>query len=124
MPHPRELPGMRRAVVPEMGPGNAIVLEPVAYRGPSGATVVRALDQLPEPPGALRRVEPVRIGRRRLQVIHLPAPEEGATHVPALARSVRGEDECALPGADQHTHATHVPSSPLLRDGARIHVDH
>src|SRR5262249_61464208 len=107
VPHAGELPGMRRAVVPEVGSGNPVVLEPVPYRIPGDASVVRALNELPEPPGALRRVQPIRIGRRRLQMIHLPAPEVGTAHVPALACSVRGEDERALAGADQHTYSTH-----------------
>src|SRR5262249_7055928 len=108
VPHAGELPGMRRAVVPEVGSGNPVVLEPVPYRIPGDASVVRALNELPEPPGALRRVQPIRIGRRRLQMIHLPAPEVGTLPVPALARSVRRQDERTFPGSDQHAYSTHV----------------
>ena len=82
MPHPLELPGMLRAVVPLMrgerlaGFGRRVVDELVA-RGlrrtwggrlsgrrsglvPGLAAIVGALDQLPEPAARLRRIQPIR----------------------------------------------------------------
>src|SRR5262249_148739 len=53
MPHARERPWVRRAVVPLMGSGNAVIYELVADRFPDFAAVVRALDQLSEPAAAL-----------------------------------------------------------------------
>ena len=52
MPDALELPGMRRAVVPLVRAGHAVVDELVADRLPGLAAVVRALDQLPEPAAA------------------------------------------------------------------------
>ena len=62
MPHPGELPRVRRAVVPLMRARLTVVAEVVADRLPARAAVVRALDQLAEPAAALRRVQPVRVG--------------------------------------------------------------
>ena len=73
MPDALEFPRMRRAVVPLMRAGHAVVHELVADRLPRLAAVVRPLNQLPEPAARLRRVEAVRIGRRSLEVIDLPA---------------------------------------------------
>src|SRR5207245_6082523 len=61
MPHALELPGARRPVVPEVRAGLALVDELVPHRLPGLAPVVGALDQLPEPPGGLCRIEPIRI---------------------------------------------------------------
>ena len=60
VPDALELPGVRRAVVPLVGAGHAVVGELVADRLPRLAAVVGALDHLPEPAAGLRRVEPVR----------------------------------------------------------------
>ena len=51
VPHPLEFPRMRRAVVPLVRAGHAVVHELVAHRLPRLAAVVRALDHLPEPAG-------------------------------------------------------------------------
>jgi hypothetical protein len=59
MPDAREFPRVRRAVVPLVGSGDAVVGELVVHRRPRRATVVGALDQLPEPAGRLRRVQPL-----------------------------------------------------------------
>ena len=53
MPDSRELPGVRRAVVPLVSGGDAVVHELVTHRLPGLATVVGALDQLPEPAAGL-----------------------------------------------------------------------
>ena len=60
VPDALELPRVRRAVVPLVRAGNAVVDELVADRLPGLAAVVRALDHLPEPAAGLRGVEPVR----------------------------------------------------------------
>ena len=60
MPDALELPGMRRAVVPLVRAGNAVVCELVADRLPGLAAVVGALDDLSEPAAGLRRIQPVR----------------------------------------------------------------
>ena len=127
MPDALELPGMLRAVVTLVrrerlaGFRRRVVDELVALalghavgrRGrlagrrarlvPGLAAVVGALDDLPEPAARLRRVDPVRIDGRALQVIDLPAAEERAADVPLLALAVGGEDERALAGADQNS---------------------
>ena len=50
MPDPLELPGMRRAVVPLVRAGDAVVDELVAHRLPGLAAVVGALDHCPNQP--------------------------------------------------------------------------
>src|SRR5262249_42755976 len=89
MPDALELPGVRRAVVPLVRAGVAVVHELVAHRLPGLAAVVGALDLLPEPATALRRIQAVGIDRRALQMVHLPAPEVWAVDVPPLALAVR-----------------------------------
>ena len=76
MPDALELPRVRRAVVPLMRARHAVVLELVADRLPRLAAVVGALDHLAEPAAALRRVDAIRVRRRPLEVIHLPAAED------------------------------------------------
>jgi hypothetical protein len=61
MPDSLELPGVRRAVIPLVRAGDAVVDELVTTRFPRFATVVGALDQLAEPTAALRRVQPIRV---------------------------------------------------------------
>src|SRR6516162_8249429 len=108
MPDALEFPGMRRTVVPLVRPGNAFVDELVVHRVPRFSAVVRALDQLPEPAAALRCVEPVRIDRRALHVINLPAAEMGAVDFPFLALAVGRENERALARTDEDSHAVHL----------------
>src|SRR5207245_10159690 len=75
---------------------------------PGLPSVVGALDDLPEPAARLRRVAPVRIGRRSLDVVDLPPREVRTLDVPFPALAVRGQDEGALPGADQDSHSSHT----------------
>src|SRR5690349_11978505 len=75
MPDPLELPGMLRAVVPLVGAGDALVLEFVPHRFPRLPAVVGPLDDLSGPAARLRRVEPVGIGGRSLEVVDLPTRE-------------------------------------------------
>ena len=63
VPDAGELPGVLCAVVPLMRAGDAVVGELVADGFPRRTPVVRALDDLAMPPGGLRRVQPIRIGR-------------------------------------------------------------
>src|SRR5262245_47942302 len=107
MPHPRELPGMRGAVVPEVRARSPLVRELVAAGLPRLATVAGALDDLAEPAAGLRGVEPVGIGRRGLEVIDLPAAEVGAADVPPFAGTVGRENERALARADQDAYRAH-----------------
>src|SRR5262249_5279112 len=84
----------------------------------------RALNELTEPARALRGVQPVRIGRRSLEVINLPAPEEGAADVPLPACAIRSEDERALARADENSYAAHPQSFlPSAVDGLPRIVD-
>ncbi len=107
MPDARELPGARRAVVPQVGAGDALVQQLVPHRLPGLAPIVRALDHLPEPAAGLRGIQPIRIGGGSLEVVELPAPEVGATDVPPLARAVRRQDERALARANQYPYPAH-----------------
>ena len=113
VPHALELPRMRRAVVPLVRAGNAVVDELVAHRLPGLAAIVGALDQLPEPSAGLRGVDAVGIGGRPLQVIHLPAGEVRAADLPLLARLPSDvQNERAFARADQNSNRTH----PMLLD--------
>src|SRR5437867_2090756 len=115
MPDSQELPGAGRAVVPEVSAGDAVVRELVPHRLPRLATVVGALDLLPEPAARLRRVQPIRVSGRSLEVVDLPAPEVGAADVPPLALSIRRQDERALPRADQYPYPAHPSLLSELR---------
>src|SRR5947208_12139659 len=101
---------MGGAVVPEVRARDAVIHEPVPHRLPGPAAVVGALDQLPEPAGALRHVQSIRVSGRSLEVVDLPAPEVGATDVPPFALSVRLEDERALACANQYPYPAHLHS--------------
>ena len=114
MPDALELPGMRRAVVPLVRAGNAVVHELVAHRLPGLAAVVGALDHLPEPAAGLRRIQPIRVGGRSLEVVDLPAAKMGPADVPLFALSVRRQDERALACPRSHPHATHRVLLPRL----------
>ena len=115
MPDPRELPRVRRAVVPLVRAGVAVVAELVADRRPGPPPVVGPLDQLAEPPAGLGRVQPVRVGGRPRDVVDLPAGEMRAADVPGRAPGVGGEDERALARADQHPYTAHRDSLPAPR---------
>src|SRR5213592_376191 len=81
------------------------------------APVAGALDDLPEPPARLRRVQPIRIDRRALEVVDLPAREVRATDIPPFALAVRRQDERALARTDQHSYSAHgslLPRVPRL----------
>ena len=121
MPDALELPGVRRAVVPLVRAGDAVVDELVADRLPRLAAVVGALDQLPEPAAGLRRIQPIRVDGRALEVVDLPAAKVGAADVPLFALAVRCQDERALACADQYSYSAlsllFSLSFPPLRGG-------
>ena len=102
VPDAGELPRVRGAVVPLVRAGDALVVEVLADRLPALAAVVGALDELPEPAGGLRGVEPIRVDRRAGDVVDLPAREVRAADVPAPPGLVRGENEGALASADEN----------------------
>src|SRR5256886_638652 len=133
VPDPLELPGVLRAVVPLMrgqrlaGVRRRVVDELVALAGghafgrlrhatpgrlPRLASVAGALDDLSEPPARLRRVQPVRVDRRALEVVDLPPREVRATDVPPFALAVRRQDERALARADQDSYSAHGSLTP------------
>src|SRR4029453_9614081 len=107
MPDAREFPRPSRTVVPEVGAGGALVGELVPHRLPALAARVGALDDLSKPAAGLRRVEPIRLHRRTLQVVHLPASEVRPGDVPLLARGGGGQDEGALACAYQNPYPAH-----------------
>ena len=107
MPDALELPGVRRAVVPLVRAGGAVVGELVVHRLPGLAAVVRPLNQLPEPAGRLRRVQPVRVGRRSLEVIDLPAAEMRSADLPLVAPAVGRRHERAFACANEHPYSAH-----------------
>src|ERR1700730_14430020 len=107
MPDALELPGVRLAVVPHVRAGDAVVHELVAHGIPRLATVVGALDHLPEPAAGLRRIQPVRVNGRALQMVDLPTPKVRAADLPPLALAVRCQDERALPCTHQNPYSAH-----------------
>src|SRR5438067_10254325 len=108
MPDALELPRPRRPVVLLVGARTALVDELLAGRRPRLAAVVRTLDQLSKPTTRLRRVQPIRISRRSLQVVHLPACKVRAGHVPSVALAIRGQHEGTLLRADENSYLAHV----------------
>ena len=124
MPDALELPGVRRAVVPLVRAGDAVVDELVADRLPGLAAVVGALDQLPEPAAGLRRIQPIRVGGRSLEVIDLPAGEVGplTSHRSRLPSDVRTNAPLRVPTS---TRTPLIPHSSLSfpRRAARGIVD-
>src|SRR5262245_45500665 len=101
MPDPLELPRPRSAVIPKVVTDLTLVSKVVADRRPVGAAVVGTLDHLPEPPAGLRRVEPVGIDGRPVEVVDLPATEVWPVDLPVVALAVGGQYERALARADQ-----------------------
>src|SRR6185436_11003586 len=107
VPDALELPGVRRAVIPLVRPGDAFVGERVADGVPREAAVARALHDLAEPAARLRGVDAVGIGGRSLDVIDLPPREVGALDLEALPLPVRRENERSLPRSDQDPDSAH-----------------
>src|SRR5689334_13451055 len=64
------------------------LLRAAARRVPRLAAVIRALDDLPEPPAALRRINPFRVRRGTFQMINLPPGKMRPAHIPVLALAI------------------------------------
>src|ERR1019366_7398753 len=108
--------GLRRAVVNEFiarGRRHRARLGRFFASGrlPGFAAVIGALDDLPEPAAGLRGIQPVRVNRRSLDVVQLPAREMRTADIPAFALAVRLQDECALACANQYSYVAHPHSS-------------
>src|SRR5215469_14350769 len=112
VPDPGELPRVRRAVVPLVRAGLALIAEVVADRLPGHPAVVGPLDQLAEPAGGLRRVQPVLVGGRSLEVVDLPAGEVRPADLPLLAFPVRTEHERALARSHEYSYTAHRQPLP------------
>jgi len=96
MPDARKLPRMRRAVVPQVRAGSAVVCELISDRRPGAAAVIGALNDLAEPTGSLRCVEPVGVGGRAFDVIDFPAGKIRTAYLPRLTLAVGFKDERAF----------------------------
>src|SRR5437868_12956849 len=83
--------------------GRGHVAERRAGLVPGFATIVGALNHLPEPAAALRSVDAIGIDRRSLQVIQLPSGKMRSAYLPLLALAVRRKYECSLARAYQYT---------------------
>ena len=55
---------------------------------PGFAAVIRALNDLPKPTAGLRCIDTIRVCRRALEVVHLPAGEVGTAYLPLLTLAV------------------------------------
>ena len=110
MPDALELPGARCAVVPLVRAGDAVVHERVPHRLPRLAPIVGALDLLPEPAAGLRRIQPMRVSGRALEVVDLPAAKVGATDIPPsrLASDLRTNAPLRVPTS---TRTVLIPAS-------------
>ena len=104
MPDAVELPRMRRAVVPLVRAGHALVHELVADRLPGLAAIVGALDDLPKPAAGLRGVEAVGFDGRAFQMVNLPAAEDAGRSTCQVSR---------LPSAVRMKAPLRVPTSTL-----------
>src|SRR5205807_4411105 len=107
VPDAGELPGVLGPVVPLVGAGDPVVLELTADRLPRRAAGGGALDHLSEPAAGLRSVEPVRVDRRALDVVDLPAREVGPADLPPVPLAVRRQDERSFARANQYPYPTH-----------------
>src|SRR6266536_135372 len=123
MPDTFELPGVLCSVVPLMRRkwfttlGRSVVSEFVAFafgrairafqflraaarRVPGFAAVVGALNDLPKPTARLRRVNATRVNWRAFHMINFPTRKMRAANLPSFARTIRCQNERALPCAD------------------------
>src|SRR5579862_176589 len=134
MPNAFEFPWVLRAVVPLVrGEGLAgfharVVYEFVALAGreftrpghlfasgcfPRLAAIAGALDDLTKPAAGLRRIEPIRIRRRALYVVHFPAGKVRTADVPLFTLAVRTQNERPFFCSHQYSYAAHAPSFPI-----------
>src|SRR5258708_35449413 len=132
MPDSFEFPRMLVAVVPHMGRKRLarfwrdVVRELIALAlrhpfwsrrrlarrqprlEPRFPAVIRPLNDLPKPTAGLRRINPVRIHRRPLEVIHFPPRKMRSTYLPFLPLRIRSKNKRPLPRADQYSYSTHA----------------
>ena len=107
IPHPLELPGVMRSIVPLVGAGVAVVFKLVANRFPSLAAIIGTLHHLPEPAAGLRSVQPVGVGGGSLEMVNLPAGKMWAADIPFFAAAVRRQDKRTLACAYQYPYTAH-----------------
>src|SRR5690348_8116830 len=107
MPDTRELPRVLAAIVPLVRAGDSVVNELVTDLLPRLAAVVGALHNLSEPAAGLRRIQPIRVNGRPLDVVDLPAPKVRATDRPLVAFAIRRQDKRTLARPHQDPYATH-----------------
>src|SRR5204862_1500646 len=129
MPDSLERPWMLRAVIPLVsgqrlaGFGRCVVDKFVALALghaawisghaaarclPGFAPITGALDDLSEPAARLRGINAVRISRRSLHVVNLPAAEVGTADVPLFALAVRTENKSTFASTHQHSYLAHL----------------
>src|SRR5271156_4827298 len=115
MPNAFEFPRVRRAVVPLVSSGDAVVRKLVAHRLPRLTAIIGPLHYLPGPATRLRRVDPVRISGRSLQVVDLPSRKVRAVDIPMFALAVRSQDERALPRTHQNPYLAHLSPASFVQ---------
>ena len=120
VPDAFEFPGVRRAVVPLVRAGRAVVGELVADRLPGLAAVVAPLDGLPEPAAGLRGINAVGIGGRAFEMVHFPAAEDRPFDLPVLPPAVGGQNERAFARAHENANAAHS-CDPVSKELVRMH---
>src|SRR5690349_23378946 len=118
------LPGFRRSVVDKLialpfghASGTGLFARRSAWLYPSLAAIIGALNDLAKPAACLRRIYPIRVGGRALQVIHLPARKMRAADIPLLALAIRSKDKCALARSNQHPYSAHFSLLPISCKG-------
>ena len=108
VPNAVKLPRMRRAVVPLMCTGNAVVDKLIAHRPPGLATIVRSLNNLAKPAAGLRRIQPIGVHRRAFHMIDLPAGKVRSADLPVVALAIRRQDKRALLRSNQQSYGSHT----------------
>src|SRR5207237_2810904 len=83
---------------------------------PGLAPVIGALNDLPEPPACLRRVNPIGISGRSLQVIHFPACKMRTADIPFFALPVRRQDKRTFLGAYEYPYRAHSFTPPYVSE--------
>src|SRR4051812_27844538 len=65
----------------------------------------------------------MRVCRRSFKVVHLPPAEVGTGDFPALALSVRRQDERAFARSHENSYAAHASSLPALHAAGPTRLD-
>src|SRR6266496_5644152 len=124
MPNALELPGMLSAVIPLMCARDTVVNKFVALaflhavgtfqflraapgRIPFFSAVIRALNDLAEPPAGLRCINSVRINWRTLYVVNFPARKMRTADFPSFARAIRRQDERPFSCTNYYSYFAH-----------------